>query len=85
MNIDLVFEDNKESTFFKLLTIVLGLPAFDWMYLKDFKGRLSLSDAQASWKDEGPLGNIECRSFVAGGNLPVMVVHYEDELSESVV
>ena len=66
------------------LMIEPGLPAFDWMYLEDFEGRLSLSDAQASWKAEGPLGNIECRSFVAGGDLPVMVVHYEDELSEPV-
>ncbi|MBL4879819.1 MAG: hypothetical protein JKX82_00710 [Oleispira sp.] len=66
------------------LMIEPGLPAFDWMYLKDFEGRLSLADAQASWKAQGPLGNIQCRSFIASGDLPVMVVHYEDELSEPV-
>ncbi|RIH66916.1 hypothetical protein D1164_00320 [Mariniphaga sediminis] len=66
------------------LMIEPGLPGFDWMYLEDFEGRLSLSDAQATWKAEGPLGNIRCRSFVAGGDLPVMVVHYEDELSDPV-
>ena len=36
------------------LMIEPGLPAFDWMYLEDFEGRLSLSDAQASWKAKGP-------------------------------
>ena len=66
------------------LMIEPGLPGFDWMYLDDFEGRLSLADAQASWKAEGPLGKIECRSFVAGGDIPVMVVHYEDELAEAV-
>ncbi len=66
------------------LMIEPGLPMFDWMYLEDFEGRLSLSDAQASWKAEGPLGNIQCRSFVTGDDVPVMVVHYEDELNEPV-
>ncbi|MCG8305739.1 MAG: hypothetical protein MI975_00010 [Cytophagales bacterium] len=66
------------------LMIEPGLPVFDWMFLQDFEGRLSLSDAQASWKANGPLGNIQCRSFIADGDLPVMVVHYEDELNEPV-
>ena len=66
------------------LMIEPGLPAFDWMYLRDFEGRLSLSDAQASWKANGPLGNIQCQAFIADGDLPVMVVHYEDALSEPV-
>jgi len=65
------------------LRIEPGLPVFDWMYLKDFEGRLSLADAQACWQAEGPLGTVRCRAFVVG-KPPVMVVHYEDELSEPV-
>ena len=61
-----------------------GLPVFDWMYLEDFEGRLSLDDAQATWGARGPLGQVACRSFVAA-DPPVMVVHYEDELTEPVV
>ncbi|MCK4464457.1 MAG: hypothetical protein KAU83_02000, partial [Bacteroidales bacterium] len=65
------------------LIIEPGLPAFDWMYLSDFEGRLSLSDGQASWHAKGPLGEVRCRSFIAA-DYPVMVVHYEDDLSEAV-
>lgn len=65
------------------LQIEPGLPAFDWMYLKDFEGRLSLSDAQASWYADGPNGKVRCSSFVAK-DPSVMVVHYEDSLSEAV-
>jgi len=60
-----------------------GLPVFDWMYLENFEGRLSLADAQGSWRAEGPLGKVSCRAFVAG-DPPVMVVRYEDELAEPV-
>jgi alpha-L-fucosidase 2 len=65
------------------LKIEPGLPLFDWMYLSDFEGRLSLSDAQASWHAKGPLGEVSCRSFIAA-DPSVMVVHYEDNLSEAV-
>lgn len=65
------------------LLIEPGLPAFDWMYLSDFEGRLSLSDGQASWHARGPLGEVRCRSFIAA-DPSVMVVHYEDNLSEAV-
>ena len=65
------------------LLIEPGLPAFDWMYLSDFEGRLSLADGQASWHAAGPLGEIHCRAFIAA-DPSVMVVHYEDDLSEAV-
>ncbi len=60
-----------------------GLPVFDWQYLKNFEGRLSLTDAQATWQAEGPLGRACCRAFVAA-DPPVMVIRYEDELAEPV-
>lgn len=65
------------------LTIEPGLPVFDWMYLSDFEGRLSLSDAEASWHANGPNGEVRCRSFIAG-EPSVMVVRYEDNLNEPV-
>lgn len=65
------------------LTITPGLPVFDWMYLDDFEGRLALGDAQASWLAKGPLGEVECRAFVAR-DPAVLAVHYRDRLSEAV-
>ena len=63
------------------LQIKPGLPVFDWMYLEDFEGRLSLADARAVWFAEGPLGKVNCSSFIAH-DPEVMVVNYEDQLSE---
>ena len=65
------------------LSIEPGLPVFDWTYLEDFEGRLSLYDAKATWKAEGPLGKAVCSAFVSS-DPPVMAIHYEDELSEPV-
>ena len=65
------------------LVIEPGLPMFDWIYLDDFEGRISLYDGQASWHATGPLGEVRCRSFVAA-DPSVMVVHYEDNLNEAV-
>ena len=65
------------------LSIIPGLPVFDWMYLDDFEGRLSLGKAEASWLAEGPLGRAECQAFVAH-DPAVVVVHYSDSLSEAV-
>jgi alpha-L-fucosidase 2 len=65
------------------LSIEPGLPVFDWMYLEDFEGRLSLHDATASWKAEGPLGTAQVSAIVSH-DPPVMAVHYEDQLSEPV-
>lgn len=65
------------------LQIIPGLPIFDWMYLKDFEGRLSLVDAQARWLADSPLGKIRCSAFVSS-NPKVLVIRYEDELSEPV-
>ncbi|MFC1739633.1 glycoside hydrolase N-terminal domain-containing protein [Planctomycetota bacterium] len=64
------------------LHIEPGLRTFDWMYLEDFQGRLSLSDAKATWFAKGPLGKVNCSAFVAK-NPKVLVINYEDELSES--
>ena len=66
------------------LTINPGLPVFDWMYLDDFEGRLSLGHAKASWLVKGPLGQAECQAFVAH-DPAVLVVHYRDKLSEAVM
>jgi len=63
--------------------IETGLPMFDWMYLEDFEGRLSLAKACAEWRAAGPLGKVRCKAFVAEAPA-VVAVHYEDELSESV-
>jgi alpha-L-fucosidase 2 len=64
------------------LRIEPGLPIFDWMYLEDFEGRLSLAKACAEWRAAGPLGKVRCKAFVAESPA-VVAVHYEDELSES--
>ena len=60
-----------------------GLPVFDWMYLESFEARLSLHDARAHYRAEGPLGTVVCSAFVAK-DPPVLVIHYEDQLSEPV-
>jgi len=65
------------------LAIEPGLPVFDWMYLDEFEGRLSMHDAQASWKVKGPLGAAQCSASVLH-DPPVMAIHYEDRLSEPV-
>jgi len=65
------------------LKIVPGLPVFDWMYLTDFEARLSLAQARAAWSAEGPFGKIKCSAFVAA-DPKVIVINYEDELSEPV-
>ncbi len=63
------------------LRIETGLPMFDWMYLEDFEGRLSLAKACAEWRAAGPLGKVRCKAFVAESPA-VVAVHYEDELNE---
>jgi alpha-L-fucosidase 2 len=65
------------------LVIEPGLPAFDWMYLSDFEGRLSLSEAEASWHAKGPNGDVQCRSFIAR-DPSVMIIYYKDDLNEPV-
>ena len=65
------------------LRIEPGLPLFDWMYLTEFEGRLSLADAQAAWSAAGPLGTVRCRAFVAR-EPAVLALRYEDELAEPV-
>ena len=65
------------------LRIEPGLPVFDWMYLTDFEGRLSLSDATATWRAESPFGTVSCSAMITH-DPAALVVHYEDELTEEV-
>jgi hypothetical protein len=47
------------------LDIDFGEPCFDWLYLKDFEGRLSLYRAEASFLSETPVSKTTVNSFVA--------------------
>lgn len=47
------------------LDIDFGEPCFDWLYLKDFEGRLSLFNAEASFLAETPVTKIAVNSIVA--------------------
>ncbi len=40
-----------------------SLPVFDWLYLKDFQGRLSLFDATARLKSSTPFGETSVEAF----------------------
>lgn len=59
-----------------------GYPFFDWRYLKDFQGRLSLEDATISWNSVTPFGKLDFRSF-ASIDHNVLVFEYNDELEEA--
>lgn len=47
------------------LEIDFSAPVFDWLYLKDFDGRLSLHNATASFISETPMAKIIINSIVA--------------------
>jgi hypothetical protein len=47
------------------LDIDFGAPCFDWIHLKDFEGRLSLYDAEASFAAESPFMSARIKSVVA--------------------
>lgn len=49
------------------LNIDLGAPGFDWMFLSDYKGRLSLADAQAGFMASTPFSENKITSWVAQG------------------
>lgn len=47
------------------LNIDLGAPGFEWIYLDDFKGRLSLKNAEASFDAQTPFMNNHLNTWVA--------------------
>ena len=47
------------------LDIDFGAPCFDWLYLNDFDGRLSLLDGKVSFLSETPFSKIAINSVVA--------------------
>lgn len=47
------------------LTIDLGAPAFEWIYLKDFEGRLSLKNAEATFNSETPFMKSDISTWLA--------------------
>ena len=47
------------------LTIDLGAPGFEWIYLEEFDGRLSLKNAEVSMTSKTPFMNTSIKSWVA--------------------
>lgn len=47
------------------ISVDLGAPAFEWLYLKDFDGRLSLNHAEANFKAITPFRTTVVNSWVA--------------------
>jgi hypothetical protein len=47
------------------LTIDLGMPGFEWLYLDDFVGRLSMKNAEVSFDSETPFAENRICSWVA--------------------
>ena len=47
------------------LTIDLGMPAYEWLYLDDFDGRLSLKNAEVSFSAETPFAENKISSWIA--------------------
>jgi hypothetical protein len=47
------------------LTIDLGMPGFEWLYLDDFDGRLSLKNAEVSFDSKTPFADNRIKAWVA--------------------
>lgn len=47
------------------INIDMGAPGFDWMYLDDYKGRLSLKNAEANFTATTPFMNSQMSSWVS--------------------
>lgn len=65
--------------------INLGIPCFNYLYLEDFAGRLSLAKAEASFKSATPFADTNITSWVdANSNVWVFdcETHYKGTLSE---
>jgi len=68
-----LFEANNEESNATLrngvrLNIDLGAPANDWLYLNDFKGKLSLKNAQATFDSKTPFMHNQLNTWVSSEN-----------------
>lgn len=64
------------------IKIDFGIPCFDYLYLKDFEGRLSLWNAMTNIHSNTPFSNVHVRSWVNADN-NVWVIDCETEGSSS--
>jgi len=66
---DLWDEPNKETRALlrscARLTLDFGAPCFEWLHLKEFRGRLTLHEAEAVFSSETPFMTCAIRQFVA--------------------
>ncbi|WP_341216349.1 DUF5703 domain-containing protein, partial [uncultured Wocania sp.] len=60
------------------LSIDLGVPQFDWLYLDDFDSRLSLKDAEVSMQSQTPFSESKITSWVSP-NKNVWVVNIKSD------
>ncbi|MBJ6368597.1 hypothetical protein JF259_10905 [Snuella sp. CAU 1569] len=60
------------------LSIDLGVPAFDWLYLDDFDSRLSLKNAEVSMQSQTPFSESKITSWVSP-NKNVWVVNIKSD------
>lgn len=65
------------------LTVDLGLPLMEMIYLKDFQGRVSLADATARLDADSVLGRVAVRAYASHPD-QVMVLRVETEATEPV-
>jgi alpha-L-fucosidase 2 len=65
------------------ITLDFGLPMWDTLYLSDFKGRVSLSDATAKLRAESPFGSAEINAYVSRPH-NVLVLRTETQMKEPV-
>lgn len=65
------------------LTISTGLPALDWLYLKEFVARLEVFPARATLRATTPFSEVELAAF-ASREAGVLVIDYRDALAEPV-
>lgn len=63
------------------IVIDFKLPVFDFFYLSDFSGRISLADATVAISASGPLGSVSIRGFV-GLDDGTICCEVESETSE---
>ena len=54
------------------LILDFGLPVWDWLYLRDFRGGLHLANAEAHLMSDTPFGNAQVRAY--GSNLDQVLV-----------
>lgn len=64
------------------LNIDLGAPGFEWMYLDSFQGRLSLKNAEATFKAKTPFMNTTMNSWVSSQK-NVWYIHVKSKAQSS--